>query len=480
MLRLFVALSTCSLALVWLLTPFTLTAASRDATDSNAEVLIPDVPHVLQEPDFCGEACAEMALRKLGYDITQEDVFNVSEVDPSLGRGVHTAELARGLRSLGFEVGGVWHKTQGRSVAEAEVDEWTALLTDLRAAVPSIVCMQYDDTPHTTEHFRLILGYSAATDEVIFNEPAEANGAYEHMPRARFLKLWPIATRSGMVLIRLRLDARSVRLPERSRKPTAAALAQHVMALREKLPGPGFSIVLVPPFVVIGDESPSVVRERADGVVRWTMDRLKKDFFAEDPTEILDVWVFKNRTSYLKNTWTLFHERPDTPFGYYSDTHHALVMNIGPGAGTLVHELVHPYMEANFAHYPPWLNEGLASLYERPSEDATGHIRGLVNWRLPVLQEAVKNNRVPALRALMSMNEATFYGDDSDINYAAARYLCYYLQEHGQLVAFVRALQDNLDKDGTGFDTLVDLLGITDAKAFDQTFRDFALRLKSR
>ena len=37
-----------------------------------------------------------------------------------------------------------------------------------------------------------------------------------------------------------------------------------------------------------------------------------------------------------------------------------------------------------------------------------------------------------------------------------------------------------VNKDGTGFDTLVDLLGITDAKAFDQTFRDFALRLKSR
>jgi hypothetical protein len=41
-----------------------------------ADVLIKDVPHVRQKPDFCGEACAEMALTKLGKKWTQDDVFN--------------------------------------------------------------------------------------------------------------------------------------------------------------------------------------------------------------------------------------------------------------------------------------------------------------------------------------------------------------------------------------------------------------------
>ena len=31
-----------------------------------SDVLIKDVPHVKQKPDFCGEACAEMALARLG------------------------------------------------------------------------------------------------------------------------------------------------------------------------------------------------------------------------------------------------------------------------------------------------------------------------------------------------------------------------------------------------------------------------------
>ena len=40
------------------------------------------------------------------------------------------------------------------------------------------------------------------------------------------------------------------------------------------------------------------------------------------------------------------------------------IMNIATGGGTLVHEIVHPYVEANFPGCPAWFNEGLGSLYE--------------------------------------------------------------------------------------------------------------------
>jgi len=36
------------------------------------DVLIAEVPHVRQKPDFCGEACAEMMLRKLGHELDQD------------------------------------------------------------------------------------------------------------------------------------------------------------------------------------------------------------------------------------------------------------------------------------------------------------------------------------------------------------------------------------------------------------------------
>jgi hypothetical protein len=45
-------------------------------------VLIRDVPFVRQKPDFCGEACAEMYLRKLKVAVDQDYVFDKSGLDP--------------------------------------------------------------------------------------------------------------------------------------------------------------------------------------------------------------------------------------------------------------------------------------------------------------------------------------------------------------------------------------------------------------
>lgn len=56
-------------------------------------VLIPSVPHVLQKPDFCGEACVAMMLGKLKHQGDQDWVFNQSGLDPLLGRGVHTTSV---------------------------------------------------------------------------------------------------------------------------------------------------------------------------------------------------------------------------------------------------------------------------------------------------------------------------------------------------------------------------------------------------
>jgi hypothetical protein len=63
---------------------------------------------------------------------------------------------------------------------------------DLKKGIPSIICMRYDARPKTTEHFRLILGYDARTDEVIFHEPAVEKGAYKRMKRNMLIRLWPL------------------------------------------------------------------------------------------------------------------------------------------------------------------------------------------------------------------------------------------------------------------------------------------------
>ncbi|MGY8656344.1 MAG: hypothetical protein ACKVJX_22230 [Verrucomicrobiia bacterium] len=172
----------------------------------------------------------------------------------------------------------------------------------------------------------------------------------------------------------------------------------HLKALKKKTP-PGFTIIVEKPFVVIGDEAADIVRKRATATIRWAVKRLKSDYFNKDPDEIVDIWLFKNRGSYMKHAWEIFHDRPGTPYGYYSPTHSSLIMNISTGGGTLIHEIVHPFIASNFPNCPSWFNEGLASLYEQ-CEDRRGKIAGLPNWRLPGLQKAIRAGNLPSFKTL--------------------------------------------------------------------------------
>ena len=252
----------------------------------------------------------------------------------------------------------------------------------------------------------------------------------------------------------------------------------HVRDLQKRAPA-GFTILVERPFVVIGNETPDIVRGRAENTVRWAVTRLKKDFFSIDPDEIIDIWLFKDEASYKRYTKELFDDTPTTPFGYYSAEHRALIMNIETGGGTLVHEIVHPYMAANFPGCPAWFNEGMGSLFEQ-SEDRNGHIHGLTNWRLPRLQEAIRANKVPSFEKLLSTTTSQFYGGGREYshNYAQARYLCYYLQEKGLLPKFYHEFRSNFEQDKTGLRALRKVLGTDDLKEFQKTWESFVLSLR--
>jgi hypothetical protein len=454
-------------------------AATLESAPALPSVLIGDVPHVCQRPDFCGEACAAMYLRKLGSPLTQDDVFNVAGVDPILGRGALTKELAAALKALGFRTGPVWFQVAvSRAAGELEA-QFAELHADLAKGVPSIVCMRTGTGPAAAEHFRLVLGYEAQTDAVIYHEPAAADGAYRRMPRPEFLDCWPLKYDSQRwTVVRLRLE------PERT--PPAAPLrhgftdadyAQHLMTLKKQIPSTDFAIVIERPFVVIGDEAPRRVQRRAEQTVRWAVRRLKAAYFATDPATIIDIWLFKDKESYEKHARAIFNDEPTTPFGYSSTEHHALIMNIATGGGTLVHEMVHPFIDADFPACPSWFNEGLASLYEQSSGDGEA-IRGLTNWRLAGLQEAIRGKRLPSFEELTHTTSAEFYDDASKTHYAQARYLCYYLQENGLLQTYYRRIKANSAEDPSGYDALKAVLHEPDMAAFLQKWEEFVLTLR--
>jgi hypothetical protein len=252
--------------------------------------------------------------------------------------------------------------------------------------------------------------------------------------------------------------------------------AQHVRELKKKLPHNDFTVIIQRPFVVIGDGPPESVAHAAKRQVKWAIDLLKQDFFKREPDEIIDIWLFKDAASYRKHAWEIFGDKPSTPFGYYSARHRALIMNIATGGGTLVHEIVHPFMRTNFPRCPAWFSEGLGSIYEQCRED-DGHIHGLTNWRLAGLQKAIVAGSLPSFEKLTATTDEEFYGDDRGTNYAQARYLCYYLQEKGLLVKFYHEFVAHHEDDPTGYKTLQKVVSEADMARFQRKWELFVMKL---
>ena len=440
-------------------------------------VLIKGVPHVRQKTDFCGEACVASWLQKLGSTADQDTVFDHSGLEPTLARGCYTPELEVAIRKLGFQPGRVRHRIRAANHLQDLKVLWQSLLADLRIGTPSIICMRTGNGPDATEHFRLILGYNATTRQVIYHEPASDRGAYQEMPLAELIDLWPLKyDREQWLAIRFAL-AGTPRRVDRSTTPTDADFAQHIMMLKSRLPHEGFTIVLQRPFVVIGDDTPQAVQRSSRGTVKWATEKLKAEYFRRDPNQVLDVWLFKDKDSYDTNTIRLFGSQPSTPYGYYSSSDGALVMNIATGGGTLVHEIVHPFIEANFPACPSWFNEGLGSLYEQ-SSSRDGRIVGMTNWRLAGLQRAIEAKRVPSFATLCATTRNEFYDSDPGTNYSQARYLCYYLQEKGLLRKYYHDFVANQATDPTGYQTLRKILKEDDMDAFKTKWEAYVLRLR--
>jgi hypothetical protein len=460
---------------VWLgLAVLVLSGATRPA-DRPSPVLIGGVPHIRQEPDFCGEACVAMYLRKLGYDVDQRAVFDRTGLDPRLGRGAYTAELKRAIEAFGFRPGPIWYGVSAANAATEIERALEAMYADIVRGVPSIVCMHYDRSAGSPEHFRLVLGFDRATNEIIFHEPGQEQGAYKRMPTARFIELWPLKyRRSEWTLIRFVLEPGRMEVGAVPEGVTPGAHAQHVMKTKTKIPD-GYATRIAGPFFVIGDESAARVEHYAQ-TIEWTIGHLKRDFHMREPANVIDVWLLGSAESYVANAVRLFGRRPSTPFGFFLPDHQALFMNIATGGGTLVHEVVHPFIAASFPAVPAWFNEGLASLYEAVREKH-GQLWGMPNWRLAGLKRAIRTGKLPSFAAMTSDSDGDFYA--SATGYAQARYLCLYLQENGLLHRYYQQFHADVVADPTGYLTLARVLGNPDMAKFEKQWQAWALALQA-
>ena len=210
-------------------------------------------------------------------------------------------------------------------------------------------------------------------------------------------------------------------------------------AMLARLDG-SFHAVVRPPFVVIGNASPRRIEAMAASSVVRPAKAMWHSYFREKPTHVITILLFRDAKTYKLWAKKLYKNADPPYFGYYRPGDRTLVMNIATGTGTLVHELTHALIVYDFPAVPLWFNEGLASLHEqcrvRPEK-----IIGLVNWRLPALQKAVRAKTLRPLRELITRDD--FYGSQRGLNYAQARYFVMYMQKRELLQKFYRYFRAN-------------------------------------
>lgn len=254
------------------------------------------------------------------------------------------------------------------------------------------------------------------------------------------------------------------------------ACEQIVAELRPRLGGE-CQIIVREPFVIAGDMS-------ADALDKWYMQTIgpaaramARSYFPTLPDKPITVLLFSGEERYAHYARSLFGEEGISIYGYYKRGSRVLVMNIGTGGGTLVHELTHALIDFDLPEMPDWLNEGLASLHEQCHirEDESG-IDGLENWRLAGLQDAIARGRLRSLESLIGDND--FRDSDMGINYAQARYFALYLQRQSLLEDFVRRFRHNRHDDPLAIETVLATFPGRSWREIDEAFQKWALELK--
>lgn len=234
--------------------------------------------------------------------------------------------------------------------------------------------------------------------------------------------------------------------PTATSAPATPVEDTRIAALQAEL-GPDVEITLHGPFAVVGDIT-ARQRKEALSLLDKVDEAMQKQFEMKPLSALYRLYLWKSKESYVEYCKKTFGRESISPFGFF--TGDQLVMNYQTGKGTLVHELIHAYVDENINEAPTWFNEGLASLYERYTVDK-GEIRGRPNWRLPLLQKAIKRKETVPLAALLSLTPEQFQGEGRGLHYAEARYLLYHLQEEGKLIALFQKMRDrSLSEDPLG------------------------------
>jgi len=235
----------------------------------------------------------------------------------------------------------------------------------------------------------------------------------------------------------------------------------------------GFTVVDRGALRVIGDEEPDRIATRADDLERACA-LLREDFFGRDPEPMPSVWLFRDTASYEAGAARVLGHPPDTRHGLYSVGDQAVLADVSVGAGAPVHYLVHAYVHATVDGCPVWYDEGLGTLFES-WEEREGHIVGLHDDRLGVVQRAITAGSLPTIEALTELDAATFHGEHKAVHQATARYLCFHLQQEDRLRTYHQRWLRAQGRDPSGARTLLAVHGEDDLAQLQQRWERWVM-----
>jgi hypothetical protein len=216
-----------------------------------------------------------------------------------------------------------------------------------------------------------------------------------------------------------------------------------------KLVGSNFEIKLQGKFV-IASANPNVDYEAIARTLNICENFFATAFGLKLPPHMITVYLAPDLAQYRALAMKLHgFELPNASIGYsYREDLSLAALCPGRSTSTLYHELFHLMARSTFGDVPPWLDEGMAALYE-VSRIEGERVSGVNNWRGQLLTDAWSMR--PPLEKLVKMNWEEFDRLESEypeeglirqgVNHAAARYFMLYLQEHNKLAEVFNAFR---------------------------------------
>lgn len=150
-------------------------------------------------------------------------------------------------------------------------------------------------------------------------------------------------------------------------------------------------------------------------------------YFKYEPTYPFKIVYFKNKKEFSRYTGS-------EAYGFYLPKTKTLYTYANSGEGTLWHELIHAFVDANIDHsVQQWFSEGFASFYEMGAVYANKFHEGYTNWRHPTLKKQIRKNDFLPLNEFL---EEKYMSED--FGYAKARFLFCYLWINNKMPEFVK------------------------------------------